>query len=99
MRPVDMLYWVRFSLAIIIGVISGTMSFTGMVTPSTAFIPLIIVVAAYAATYYAAKFLMRITPDKLPKRRDMVLTGLFPYIVGWFTFWVLAFTLLRVLAG
>ena len=95
LRPVDKLWWFRFVLASIVGITSGIMSFTGIVTQSTLFIPLAIVVAVYISTYYGATFLLGITPNLLPQSRDIVLAGLFPYLFCCLTFWVLAFTLLR----
>jgi hypothetical protein len=95
LRPVDKLWWFRFASASIVGITSGIMSFTGIVTQSTLFIPLAIVVAVYISTYYGAVFLLKITPDLLPQRRDIVLAGLFPYLFCCLTLWVLALTLLR----
>ncbi|MEM3736475.1 MAG: hypothetical protein QXJ75_00065 [Candidatus Bathyarchaeia archaeon] len=94
MKPVERLWWLRFSLAIIMGVISGVMSFTRIATTSTAFIPAIMAILVYTATYFAARYLLGITPDSLPKRSDIVIAGLAPYFICWFMVWVLTITIL-----
>jgi len=99
LRPVDKLWWLRYTTAILVGVVSGILSFTGIVTPSTAFIPAIIAAGVYFLIYYIARVFLKIVPEVLPKRRDMVITGLVPYVVSWFAFWFFVYTLLRLSAG
>ncbi|MFQ5761567.1 MAG: hypothetical protein ACE5PO_00900 [Candidatus Bathyarchaeia archaeon] len=94
MRPVDKIWWMRFSLAVVAGILSAQLGFMGWIDASTSIRALLIAIIFYISTYYTARYILKITPDQLPKRTDMIVAGMLPFLVTWFTFWVLFNTLI-----
>ncbi|MFH1328177.1 MAG: hypothetical protein ABIH76_04965 [Candidatus Bathyarchaeota archaeon] len=96
-RPVDKLWWFRFCLAMLTAILSAFLGLIGVIGPSTAVRALLIAIVVYILSYYVARFVWRITPDQLPKRRDMLIAGLLPFFIVWLAFWVFFHTIFTVL--
>jgi len=94
LKPVNKIWWTRFILAFVAAGLSSMLTFVGLISSATGIRALLIAILLYVISYYAARYVMHITPDQLPKRRDMIIAGLFPYLVTWFAFWILFNTLL-----
>lgn len=94
LKPVDKIWWTRFILAFVAAGLSSILTYFGIISSTTAIRALLIAILLYVISYYFARYWMRITPDQLPKKRDMIIAGLFPYLVTWFAFWILFNTLL-----
>ena len=95
MRLVDGLWLGRFILAFPMAFIAAYLSFIGIFGETTAYLVFTLAVVAYILSYLAARFFFRISPLHLPKKTDIWLTGLLPFLLTWFAFWIFFFTLLK----
>lgn len=94
LKPVDKIWWFRFILGFVAAGLTSVLTAVGIISSATAIRALLIAILLYILSYYFARYGMRITTDQLPKRRDMVIAGLFPYLVTWFAFWIFFNTLI-----
>ncbi len=95
MKLVDKIWWIRFSLAIIIAA-SSAYVFINTNDPN---IPLGMAITIYILTYIVFRYLFGVTPDMLPKRRDLPMMGIFAYFLTWFSLWVFFNTILITVGG
>ena len=94
LKPVDRIWWSRFILAFVAAGLSSVLTYVGIISSATSIRALLIAILLYIISYYFARYGMRITADQLPKKSDMIITGLLPYLVTWFAFWILFNTLM-----
>lgn len=95
MRQVDGLWLGRFILAFPMAFIAAYLSLIGYFGETTTYLVFTLAIVAYIVTYLAARFFFRISPLQLPKKTDIWLTGLLPFLLTWFAFWIFFFTLLK----
>ncbi|MFQ5998994.1 MAG: hypothetical protein ACE5KO_06780 [Candidatus Bathyarchaeia archaeon] len=99
MRLIDRLWWLRFGLAFVAAGISAGLGSIGVIGADTAVRALLIAIVLYILSYYVGRYVMGITAENVPKKRDIIVAGLFPYLVTWFAFWVLFHSLLLLATG
>lgn len=99
MRLIDRLWWLRFALAFVAAGISAGLGAVGIISADTAVRALLIAIVIYILSYYYGRFVLGITAENVPKRRDLIVAGLFPYVVTWFAFWILFHSLLLLATG
>jgi len=90
-----MLWLARFILAFPMAFIAAYLSFIGFFGEMSTYAVFALAIVAYLLTFLAARFFFRISPLQLPKKTDIWLTGLLPFLVTWFAFWIFFFTLLK----
>lgn len=93
MKPLVLLYWTRFALGVIAGLISAilaTMSDPAMFT--TFMNGITIALLVYLMSYYIlkAKF-----ATKIEKQSKIMSMGIFMYFLAWAVFFVLTYSFLR----
>ncbi|RLG91950.1 MAG: hypothetical protein DRO36_02910 [Candidatus Hecatellales archaeon] len=95
MKPLDILWWFRYLLAIAVAGLCSYLDTIGFFGGNYWF-ALLLAVGFYLLTYPIA-LLFRINPKQLPKKeRDLALYGVFAYFIAWFVFWILFYTLTKL---
>jgi len=97
MRPGSKVYATRIAFAITAGLLSA------LINPMTlnvgrhgvvaAMVPVLIAALLYAASYYFARSVIRVSPSSLNDPSYMYKGGAFTYVVVWIVTWSLAATL------
>ncbi len=97
MRPGSKVYATRISFAIIAGLLSSLVNpvalDVGRHGVVAAMVPVVIATLLYAASYYFAKTVIRVSPPSLNDPSYMYKGGVFTYVVVWIVTWSLAATL------
>jgi len=91
----EKLWWFRYFLAILASALTAYLTLTGFFQGFMigAFF---LAVAIYVLSYFIARYLWKIKPEQLPKKRDLALYGVFAYFIAWFVFWILFYTLAKI---
>ncbi|MEM3640341.1 MAG: hypothetical protein QXH37_00215 [Candidatus Bathyarchaeia archaeon] len=99
MKPLEIIYWLRFTLGIIaalvcvgFGLLTGTIR-DDLFTFSAFTDGLLLAVSVYFISYYIIKW--RFLP-KVEKPQKILTTGIGAYILSWLVFWILLYTILAV---
>lgn len=96
MKPIEKLWWFRYSSAIFVAGLCAYLDRIGFFSGGHG-LAFILAVGFYILTYLFAVPLLRIKPEQLPKRgKDLVLCGIFAYFIAWFVFWILFYTLTKI---
>ena len=97
MKPLEIIYWLRFGFGILAAVVSlGLGLATNTIVnkqpfPNTAFFnSASLAVIVYILSYYFVKFRFA---SKVQKPQKLLTTGIGIYILAWIVFWVLFYTL------
>ncbi len=99
MRLSNKLWWSRYLLAIVMGFISAFICFIGLAGEASPTLAFLITVVAYILSYVFAKYVFRVSVEKLDKPRDLALQGVFAYFISWFAFWVFFYTMILWASG
>lgn len=93
MRPLAVIYWTRFALAIVAGVVSTYVTLAlGDRGVNTILNGVTIALIVYLVTYYL--FFKRYYKDKVEKQSKLMSQGIGIYFFTWIVFWVLTYTIL-----
>ncbi len=90
-KPTSIIYYTRFVAGIVMGVIS-TLLYS--IDPD-GWLELSLAITAYLLTYYVIRFGLRIDPNKLSRRNQILTLGIGTFFLTWILVWVLTFTLLN----
>ncbi|RLI04308.1 hypothetical protein DRO26_04850 [Candidatus Bathyarchaeota archaeon] len=92
LKLTEKLWWFRYFSAIGVAVLC---TYLGVQNPVFQNIEVAfpIAILVYIFTYFVAKYIWKIKPEQLPKKRDLALYGVFAYFIAWFVFWILFYTL------
>ncbi len=93
MRPLAVIYWTRFVLAIIAGVISTYVTLAlGDRGVNTILNGVTIALIVYLSTYYL--FFKPSYKNKVEKQSKLMSQGIGIYFFTWLVFWILTYTIL-----
>ncbi len=93
MRPLTVIYWTRFVLAIIAGVISTYVTLAlGDRGVNTILNGVTIALIVYLTTYYL--FFKPAYKTKVEKQSKLMSQGIGIYFLTWLVFWILTYTIL-----
>ena len=92
MRPLAIIYWTRFGLAILAGILSTYITLLfGERGVTTILNGLTIALILYLLTYYAVyKPMFR---NKVEKQSKLMTQGIGIYFFAWLVFWILTYTI------
>lgn len=100
MTPTVQLYWVRVALGIISAVITAALAGFGLIGNeadiSVLFNSISIAIIVYFVSYYALKSAYK---NKIEKQSKILSTGIGMYFFAWIAFFVLFYTVIKVLTG
>jgi len=101
MKPLEMLYWLRFALGIVAALVCvGYEWAVGLINPKFNIVILFngvsFAMIVYILSYYAIrpKFIL-----KVEKPQKIFTTGIGIYFLSWLVFWVLLYTVALYLSG
>ena len=93
MKPLVLLYWIRFALGVIAGLISAIVATMSDPAVFTTFMNgITIALLVYLMSYYILKAKFAATVEKQSKIMTM---GIFMYFLAWAVFFVLTYSFLR----
>ncbi|MCX8176129.1 MAG: hypothetical protein N3E48_02715 [Candidatus Bathyarchaeota archaeon] len=96
MNANEKLWWFRYTLAIPVAVLSTILTVSGFFQ-EVFILNFFLAVFFYILTYPISIYILKITPDKTKSKRDLVLYGVFAYFISWFFFWILFYTLTKIM--
>lgn len=95
----EKLWWSRYFLALAVSPISAYICFEGMLGGWSAYAAFMLAVAAYICSYFFAKHVFGVRPERLKRPRDLAVHGAFAYFVAWFAFWIFFYTIMAWAGG
>jgi len=100
MKPVTKLWALRYFFGIFAAAVCTYINVTYFLQGPILAICIPLLILIYLLSYVVARNILRITSESLPrKHKDLIMQGIFAYVIAWFVFWVLFYTLAKLMMG